>query len=105
VEYHIPSCEGWVGRNEPKEESATVGDGELKGKDLQLLIGASKLGIDYDNQFKVDSVWRKVRKQYLQALQAAPKMTVEDGRAEWTTHDNLNQWFDNVKADLLWNGC
>jgi hypothetical protein len=28
-------------------------------------------------------------------------MTVEDGRALWTTHDNLNQWFDDVKADLL----
>ena len=82
-------------------EVCQVGDGELKGKDLQRLIGASKLGTDYDNCFKVDSVWRKVRKQYLQALQAASKLTVKDGRAQWTTHDNLNQWFDDVKADLL----
>jgi hypothetical protein len=31
-------------------------------------------------------------------------MTVEDGSAQWTTHDNLNQWFENVKADLLSSG-
>jgi hypothetical protein len=71
---------------------------------LQRLIGASKLGTDYNNCFKADSVWWKVRKQYPQALQAAPKLTVEDGREQWMTHYNMNQWFDDVKADLLSSG-
>jgi hypothetical protein len=37
-------------------------------------------------------------------LQAATKIAVEDARAQWTTHDNLNQWFDDVKKDLLVTG-
>ena len=81
-----------------------VGDGELKGKDLQRLIGASKLGTEHEDAFKTNSVWRKVRKQYPQALQAAPKMSIEDGRAQWTTNDNLNQWFTDAKADFLASG-
>jgi hypothetical protein len=85
-------------------EVCQVGDGELKGKDMQRLIGASTLGTEYEDRFEIDSVWRKVRKEYPQALQAATKMTVEDARAQWTTHDNLNQWFDDVKADLLSTG-
>ena len=85
-------------------EVCQVGDGELRGKDMQRLIGASKLGTEYEHQFQVNSVWKKVRKEYPHALQAATKMTVEDARAQWTTHDNLNQWFDDVKADLLSTG-
>jgi hypothetical protein len=71
---------------------------------MQRLIGASKLGTEYEHQFQVNSVRKKVRKEYPHALQAATKMTVEDARAQWTTHDNLNQWFDDVKADLLSTG-
>ena len=37
-------------------------------------------------------------------MQAATKIAVEDARAQWTTHDNLNQWFDDVKKDLLVTG-
>ena len=85
-------------------EVCQVGDGELRGKDMQRLIGASKLGTEYEHQFRDDSVWKKVRAEYPLALQAATKMTVEDARAQWTTHDNLNQWFDDVKADLLSTG-
>ena len=32
------------------------------------------------------------------------KIAVEDARAQWTTYDNLNQWFDDVKNDLLKTG-
>jgi hypothetical protein len=46
-----------------------------------------------------------VRAEYtLLALQTAMKMTVEDTRAQWTAHNNLNHWFDDVKADLLLTG-
>ncbi len=38
------------------------------------------------------------------ALQAATKIAVEDARAQWTTYDNLNQWFDDVKKDILATG-
>jgi len=49
----------------------------------------------------VDSVWKKLKTHHPEALQAAPKMTVEDARAQWTTYSNQNQWFDDVKSDLL----
>jgi hypothetical protein len=35
-----------------------VGNGELKSKQIQRLIGASILGTQYEDQFKVDSVWK-----------------------------------------------
>jgi hypothetical protein len=82
-------------------EVCQVGDGKIERKGFATFDWCIKIG---NRLCQVYSVWRKVRKQYLQALQAAPKMTVEDGRAQWTTHDNLNQWFDNVKADLLSSG-
>jgi hypothetical protein len=35
-----------------------VGNGELKSKQIQRLIGASILGTQYKDRFKVDSVWK-----------------------------------------------
>ncbi|KAI2492854.1 hypothetical protein MHU86_21695 [Fragilaria crotonensis] len=31
-------------------------------------------------------------------------MSVEDARSKWTTHDNLQQWFDDAKKDLISTG-
>ncbi|KAI2500983.1 hypothetical protein MHU86_13457 [Fragilaria crotonensis] len=81
-----------------------VGDGELKGRDFKRLIGASIVGTPYEDSFQVESVWRKVRREFPDALQAGTKISIDDARAQWTTHDNLNQWFDNVKKDLLGTG-
>ena len=85
-------------------EVCQVGDGELKGKDLRRLIGASIVDTPSASLYKPESVWRKVRNEFPESLQAATKIAVEDARAQWTTHDNLNQWFDDVKKDLLATG-
>jgi prolyl-tRNA editing enzyme YbaK/EbsC (Cys-tRNA(Pro) deacylase) len=45
-------------------EVCQVGDGELKGRDLKRLIGASIVGTQHEAAFKVESVWRKVRKDF-----------------------------------------
>jgi hypothetical protein len=82
-------------------EVCQIGDGELRGKDLRRLIGASKVGTVHADSYKVNSVWRKVTREFPESLQAATKIAVEDARAQWTTYDNLNQWFDDVKKDLL----
>ena len=85
-------------------EVCQVGDGELKGKDLKRLIGASIVGTPHADLYKPESVWRKVRNEFPKSLQAATKIAVEDARAQWTTYDNLNQWFDDVKKDMLATG-
>ena len=85
-------------------EVCQVGNGELRGKDLRRLIGASKVGTVHADSYKVNSVWRKVTREFPESLQAATKIAVEDARAQWTTYDNLNQWFDDVKKDLLDTG-
>ena len=36
-----------------------VGDGEVKGKDLKRLIGASILGTPHANRYKPESVWQR----------------------------------------------
>ena len=85
-------------------EICQVGDGELKGRDVKRLIGASVVGTSHEASFQVESVWRKVRREFPDALQAATKLSIDDARAQWTTYDNLNQWFDNAKNDLLRTG-
>jgi hypothetical protein len=81
-----------------------AGDGELKSKDIKRLIGASIEGTEYEGAFEIESVWRKLRTTFPEKLQAAKKISVEDARAQWTTFDNLNQWFDDVKKDLIRTG-
>ncbi len=49
----------------------------------------------------MESAWRKVRQELPDALQAANKIPIEDARAQWTTYDNSNQWFDSIKQDLI----
>ena len=85
-------------------EVCQVGDGELKSRDFKRLIGASIVGTEHESMFTTDSVWRKVLKVYPEALQAATKISIEDARAQWTTYDNLNQWFDDAKKDLVGTG-
>lgn len=53
---------------------------------------------------KFESVWRKVCSEFPAALQAANKISVEDAHAQWTTYNNLNQWFDNVQKYLIGTG-
>ncbi len=76
----------------------------MKGKDLRRLIGASMIGMAHANEYKIESVWQKTRTVFPDALQAATKIADEDALAQWTTYNNLNQWFDNVKNDLLKTG-
>ena len=83
-------------------EVSEVGNGgELRGRDFKRLIGAAVLGTQYESQFGIESVWRKLREQHPEKLQAANVATAEDARLRWTTYDNLQRWFDDAKADLL----
>ena len=52
-------------------EVCQVGDGELRGRDLKIKIGASMVGTEHETAFKADSVWRKVRNKFPEAFQAA----------------------------------
>jgi hypothetical protein len=81
-----------------------VGDGKLRGKDIKRLIGASVAGTVYDGAFKVDTAFRKLCTEHPESLQAATLMSVEDASAQWTMHDNLNQWFDDAKKNLIETG-
>jgi hypothetical protein len=72
-------------------EVCQVGDGELKGRDVKRLIGASIVGTPCEAAFQIELVWRKVCSKFPAALQAANKISVEDARAQWTTYDNLDQ--------------
>ena len=85
-------------------EVCQVADGELKSRDIKRLIGASTIGTPHEGAFQAESVWRKVLTEFPASLQAANKVSVEDARAQWTTYDNLNQWFDDVKKDLIATG-
>ena len=49
-------------------EVCQVGDGEVRGRDLKIKIGASIVGTKHEAAFKVESVWRKVRNKFPEAL-------------------------------------
>ena len=86
-------------------EVSQVGTGgELRGKDLKILMGAAALGTPYEGTFKIESAWKKLRKVHPEKLQAANVATGEDARIKWTTYQNLQRWFDDAKADLLDSG-
>jgi hypothetical protein len=86
-------------------EASQVGDGgELRGRDIKRIMKAAVMGTKFDNQFKVESAWKKLRKRHPERLQAATKVTMDEGRSKWTTVSNLEQWFDDVKVDLINSG-
>ena len=69
------------------------------------MIGDFPVGTHHEHAFKVETVWKKVRNEHPDAFQAATKVSsIEDARAQWTIHDNLNQWFDDAKSSLLRTG-
>jgi hypothetical protein len=85
-------------------EVSQCGDGELRGREIKRIIGAAVMETEYASKFTTESVWRKVRFEFPENLQPAHKISVEDARMKWTTHDNLEQWFDDVKDDILKTG-
>jgi capsid protein len=86
------------------EVSQVVDDAKIKGQDLKRLIGASIVGMEHEARFKVESVWRKDRREFPAVLQASTNLMVDNARAQWTTFDILNQWIDNVKNKLIKTG-
>jgi hypothetical protein len=86
------------------EVSQVSTDGELRGKDIKRLLGAATIGTKFEHQFTTESAWRKLRRDFPEKLQAAKKVSVDDARAQWTTHQNLQQWFDDAKQDLIQTG-
>ena len=59
------------------------------------------MGMPHENKYKAESVWQKGQMSYPKALQAATKIAVMDAHAQWTTYNNLNQWFDDAKKDII----
>ncbi len=45
-------------------EVCQVGKGELRGRDIKRITGAAVLGTEFNDKFKIESVWRKVRCEY-----------------------------------------
>ncbi|KAI2493544.1 hypothetical protein MHU86_21011 [Fragilaria crotonensis] len=78
--------------------------GELKSVDIKRTIGAAILGTHMENAFKVETVWRKMKREYPEKLQPVKLMSVDDSRAQWTTFTNLQQWFNDVKTDIINTG-
>jgi hypothetical protein len=62
-------------------EVSQVGKGgELRGRDIKLLIGAAILGTKHDNTFKINSVWKKLRTRHPERLQVGTKVSMEEAR-------------------------
>ncbi len=85
-------------------EVSQIGEGELRGQEIKKLIGAAVLGTEFDDHFKTELGWKKVRTEFPEQLQAANKMCTDNARVQWTTQNNLEQWFDNAKRDLIETG-
>ena len=49
-------------------------------------------------------VWKRVLAEHPNLLPATNKISIEDARSQWTTHDNVDKWFDDAKLDLIKSG-
>ncbi len=78
--------------------------GELRGREIKQILGAAVLGTKYEDRFTVESAWKKLRTQHPEQLQAWTKVSMEEARSKWSTINNLEQWFDDMKADLINSG-
>jgi hypothetical protein len=45
-----------------------------------------------------------LRTQHPERLQAWTKISIEEARSKWTTVNNLEQWFNDAKVDLMKSG-
>jgi hypothetical protein len=82
-------------------EVSQVGNGgELRGRDIKRMLKAAVLGTKFESTFTVEAAWKKLRNRHPERVQAATKVTMDEGRSKWTTVNNLEQWFDDVKVDL-----
>jgi hypothetical protein len=60
-----------------RTEICQVGEaGELQGRDIKRHIGAAVLGTEFHDKFKVQSVWKKVQREFPEKLQATSKLTM-----------------------------
>jgi hypothetical protein len=85
-------------------EVCQVGEaGELQGRDIKRLIGAAVLGTEFHDKFKVQSVWKKVQREFPEKLQATSKLSVDDARAQWT-RQQFTAMVDDAKRDLIDSG-
>ncbi len=56
-----------------------VGDGgELRGSDIKRLINAAVMGTKFDRKFEAESVWKKLRTQHPDQIQAVTKLSMEE---------------------------
>jgi len=86
-------------------EVSQVGNGgELRGRDIKRLINAAVTGTKFETEFEMESVWKKLQMRHPDRMQAATKVSMEEARSKWTTVDNLEQWFDDAKVDLIRSG-
>ena len=58
----------------------------------------------FDSTFKAESAWKRLQTRHAGRLQAANRVAMDECRSKWTTVNNLEQWFDDMKMDLIQSG-
>jgi hypothetical protein len=71
-------------------EVSQVGNGgELRGRDIKRMLKAAVMGTKFEITLTVEAAWKKLRNRHPEQVQAATKMTMDEGRSKWTTVNNL----------------
>jgi hypothetical protein len=68
------------------------------------MLCAAVLATKYEDRFTVESAWKKLRTRHRERLQAGTKVSMEEAGSKRTTVNNLEQWIDDVKDDLINSG-
>jgi hypothetical protein len=86
-------------------EVSHVGDeGELNGKAIKRIMNTVVMRTKFDKTFIAESVWKELQTRHAGQLQAANRVTMEECRSKWKKVNNLDQWFDDMKKDLIESG-
>jgi hypothetical protein len=53
------------------------------------MLKAAVMGTKFEITLTVEAAWKKLRNRHPEQVQAATKMTMDEGRSKWTTVNNL----------------
>jgi hypothetical protein len=78
------------------------GDGEMREQEIKRLGAVIVVTQQDNNRVKIESVWRKLKREFPEQLQAANKVTIDDACAhQWMTFYNFQHCFHDAKNDLI----
>ena len=75
--------------------------GEMDSQKFRATMLAAMIGTEHEKSFNTKYAWETCRREHADILQPTGVRQAEDIRWMWGKFENLNQWFNDVKASTF----